>query len=138
MRNPTDTDHSFYVLQLNGGTDLEFRFRDDAGVVHQANVTSAITPGAWSYIALTYDGSTLTSYVDGNIGTVNNNASGSFSSAAYAFNIGEDGDGREVNGVIDEVRSKSGGEIVVVTMRDLGGQATTDNVTNAVCKALEG
>ncbi|MEJ2237522.1 MAG: TPM domain-containing protein, partial [Gemmatimonadales bacterium] len=30
---------------------------------------------------------------------------------------------RAMQGVIDEVRSKSGGEIVVVTMRDLGGQA---------------
>ncbi len=106
IRN-ADADHSFYVLQLNGTSDLEFRFRDDAGVVHEANVSSGATVGDWMHVALTYDGSTLTSYIDGNVGTVTSGVTGAFSSAAHAFNIGEEGDSREVNGVIDEVRASN-------------------------------
>jgi len=98
------TENDFYVLQLQLSTDLECRFRNDLGASHSANVSSAVSGGSWSYVALTYDGEDLISYVDGQSKTTNPDATGSFSANLYPFRIGGTA-AHELDGTVDEVRA---------------------------------
>lgn len=98
-----DVDHSFYVLQLLNTSDLEFRFRNSVGGAHDAPAASAVSAGTWVHVALTYDGSDLTSYVDGRLISQDATANGVFSSSGHAFSIGAVG-GNPMDGTVDEVR----------------------------------
>jgi hypothetical protein len=99
-----NTENDFYILQFQLSTDLECRFRNSEGVARSANVSSAVSGGSWSYVALTYDGDDLISYVDGQSKTTNPDATGSFSANAFPFQIGTTG-GHELDGIVDEVRA---------------------------------
>ncbi len=101
-----DVDHSFYVLQLANTSDLELRFRNSAGAAYDAPVGSAVSGGTWVYVALTYDGNELISYVDGQTANQEPTATGSFSSSAYPFGIGAVG-GNPLDGIVDEVRASN-------------------------------
>jgi uncharacterized delta-60 repeat protein len=102
IRN-ADVDHSFYILQLANTNDLEFRFRNDVGTVYNDTVVSAVSVGTWVYLTLTYDGSELVGYVDGQLVSQDPTATGVFSSSAFPFSIGAVG-GNELDGTVDEVR----------------------------------
>jgi hypothetical protein len=86
FRAPSDAANNFYVLQLSGTNTLEWRFRNSAGVAVTLN--SAITPSSWHYVSMTYNGSTLTGYVDG-VQAVSGAASGSYASS-QALWVGSD------------------------------------------------
>ena len=103
------SDHYFYVLNLANKNDLEQRFHNSTGGGVSVVSISAVTPGNWLHVALTYDGDTLISYVDGQFSGQGTNASGgSFTSTVLPFRIGSDGQGALVlDGIVDEVRASN-------------------------------
>ena len=106
VRNDTNAD--FYLLQLAGTNTLEARFRNSGGTATSLTST-AITPGLWHHLALTYNGSTLTLYVDG---VANNSAaaSGSITASTLDFRIGKDAVyGFATSATVDEVAAYNTG-----------------------------
>jgi len=102
-----DVDHNFYVLQVSGTNNLECRFRNDAGPSWTINESSAVTGGTWVHVVMTYDGDTLTTYLDGDFASQNTNATGAFSSSAYPLRMGSDGQGNVLDGIVDEMRASN-------------------------------
>ncbi len=108
--------------------------------------------GNWHYIGLTYDGTTMTAYFDGQaIGT----KTGSYSIAAGTMNIGDrsDGYGEHFNGWIDETRVYNRalkpdeiaslyrfapGPVGYWKMDDGSGSTATDSSGNGNNAALDG
>jgi hypothetical protein len=78
----------FYVLQLAGSNTLELRFRNSVGVAYTLN--AVITPNSWCFVALTYDGSKFTAYING-VPISSTSASGTFGTSSYPFEIGASG-----------------------------------------------
>jgi hypothetical protein len=87
FRAPGDGPGAFYIDTLTTG-DYEVRFRNSAGTAVTMN--APITPGAWTFVALTYDGSTLTFYTNGVV-AASAPASGSFGVGNLPFYIGGTG-----------------------------------------------
>ena len=83
VRNGSNAD--FYLLQLMNTNTLECRFRNSAGTAF--TLTAAVSPNVWHHVALTYDGSTLTCYVDGEP-AASVAASGELADTAIPFSIG--------------------------------------------------
>jgi hypothetical protein len=97
FRNDTNAD--FYMMVFGNGVS-EFRFRNSGGTAFTLNPTLS-TPTAFHFYTLTYDGSTLTAYVDGSsVGSTP--ASGSFSSTP-TFGVGTSDTQGNGAGTIDEV-----------------------------------
>ena len=83
FRNEFDFD--FYLLQLNA-TNIEGRFRNHLGTPYTTTSTSLVV-NEWQHIALTYDGTTLRIYHNGNLdGSIA--ATGNVTSAGESFHIG--------------------------------------------------
>jgi hypothetical protein len=101
IRNNTDAD--FYILHLNS-TSVEARFRNSSGTNFDI-VATGVTLNTWQHFALTYDGTTLTLYVNGVIagsvaasGTIANT-----SESLYLGNLVFQGTNFLLNGKLDEV-----------------------------------
>jgi len=76
----------FYLLQTYG-TTLEGRLRNSANQVFTIATDNALTLNTWQFVALTYDGSTLAMYHDGElIGSTA--ASGNITTPTGLFRIG--------------------------------------------------
>lgn len=103
------SDHHIIFMQ---GTQIEISVPDPGGQIRTGVTTatqgrqvfnsgSGVTDGSWHFLALTYDGSNLVSYIDGNQ-TATNPVSGALTTGS-ATNIGYY-PGYYVNGFIDDVR----------------------------------
>jgi len=97
-----DTNDSFYILQLGGSSDVEFRFRNSAGTDRTLKASGVLVVGTFVMLTLTYDGTTLTPYVNG-VAQTTGSASGSFATNGRDFTIGADNAGNRADGVVDEV-----------------------------------
>ena len=89
-----------YVLEWESGL-LEAR-------VNNGNTTLAFTPptGTWTHLALVYDGSATPSvklYVNGDFLAFSSSPTGNINSTTSPFLIGGTSDGRNFNGLVDEV-----------------------------------
>lgn len=84
FRNETDAD--FYLLQLYNN-NLEGRFRNSSGTEFTTTTTTGIALNTWHHVGLTYDGSTLTIWVDGAL-AASAPANGTISNPSVPFTIG--------------------------------------------------
>ncbi len=96
-----------YALQWdNSGTPLVQLQLAVNGAQTDATMTTALTSGTWAYVAGTYDGTTMTAYLNGTSNGTPTTAAGSISAttrnATIAYN--EDAGDQRFNGSIDEVR----------------------------------
>jgi hypothetical protein len=80
-----DVDANFYALQLINSNNLEMRLKDSTGASFQLPAL-AIVPNTWNFVALTYDGSILTGYVNSN--SVSAIVSGAITNTLVSFNMG--------------------------------------------------
>ncbi|KAB2814440.1 LamG-like jellyroll fold domain-containing protein [Phaeocystidibacter luteus] len=103
FRNETSDD--FFILQLQGTTNIEARFRNSSGTHFTITYTSGINVNAWNHYVLTYNGSQLKLYHDGSlVSTVS--ASGTLASSTTPFGIGRTpfgGGGFHFQGDMDDV-----------------------------------
>lgn len=106
IRNNLDTDFYVLVLLRTAGPErtLECRVRTLNGVF-PANITQGVTTLDWHYASITYNGTNITSYLNGKFGN-QTGATGSFGTATVPFVTGalNTGGGFEYDGSIDEVR----------------------------------
>jgi len=104
VRNETDAD--YYILQLYG-FQLECRMRNSAGEMFTITTeVGAVQPEVWQHLALTYDGSELTVYVDG-VSAGSTPASGQITNTSEVFRIGSlsyFGTAFDLDGLADDVR----------------------------------
>ena len=101
IRNNADAD--FYILHLNT-TDVEARFRNSTGLNYDV-IGTGITLNTWQHLALTYDGTTLTLYLNGVVAgstPANGTISNSFENF-YMGNLLYQGTDFWFNGQLDEV-----------------------------------
>lgn len=110
----------FYLLQTYG-TSLEARFRSSSNVVYTIDSASLLTLNTWQFLALTYDGASLSLYRDGMlIGSVA--ATGTLTNVTKAFHIGnvpyQTGTDFWLDGKVDEVglwkRSLTNAELLCI------------------------
>jgi len=117
---------------LQKGVDDQYRLLDEgnlefglAGVSGGDIGTPLPTTGAWHHVAGTYDGSTITLYVDG-VKRVSNSASGPLQTSSTSLYIGNKPlssyPGDRFKGIIDEVR---------IYNRALSNQEINDTMINA-------
>ncbi|NVK27709.1 MAG: T9SS type A sorting domain-containing protein [Flavobacteriia bacterium] len=84
FRNETSDD--FYILQLQGTSNIEARFRNSSGTHYTITYTSGINVNAWNHYVLTYNGSQLRLFHDGAlVQTIS--ASGMIGSSTTPFGI---------------------------------------------------
>ncbi|MFA5249010.1 MAG: LamG-like jellyroll fold domain-containing protein [Candidatus Paceibacterota bacterium] len=99
--------HTSSVFEMRATRDSEgpnmgFRINDAAG--HTAVVSTVFTNNVWHHVALVYDGALLKAYLDGkSIGSAAT-ASGLLISNANNVEIGRNGSGEFMNGLVDEVK----------------------------------
>ncbi len=84
FRNDVDAD--FYLVQL-GSTGIEGRFRGTAGVAYTISANN-LQPSVWQHLTLTYDGSMLKFYMNGQEAT-SIPASGTISNQSVDFLMGK-------------------------------------------------
>jgi len=83
IRNDASAD--FYILQKQGGSSLEARFRNSGGTASTLNASAS--PGVWHYFALVYNGSSnLTLYIDG-VAAASTAAAGTIADASQDLRI---------------------------------------------------
>lgn len=63
FRNNSNAD--FYLLKLQGTTNIEARFRNSNGTDYTIAARNVVAAGTWTHLAMTYDGSRLRFYKDG-------------------------------------------------------------------------
>ena len=95
-----------YCLRCGAGGELSFNFSDGLGGWQEV-ITSAVIPtGSWTHVAGTFDGTTLTAYVNG-VAQGTTTFSGSINPSSYPIYIGGVpytlGGTRLFNGLIDGV-----------------------------------
>jgi hypothetical protein len=86
FRAPGDTPGAFYVYILNTG-DYEVRFRNSSGTAFTSDSIPVAT-NVWTFVGLTYDGSTLTFYTNG-VFAASVAANGTLGSSTLSFFIGD-------------------------------------------------
>lgn len=87
FRAGSDGPGAFYIDTLTTGI-YEARFRNGAG--NAVTLNAPLTTGSWVFVALTYDGSTLTLYTNG-VAAASAPASGNFGVSNLPFYIGGTG-----------------------------------------------
>lgn len=87
FRAPADGPGAFYINTLSTG-NYEARFRNSSGGA--VTINAPFTTGKWTFVALTYDGSTLTIYTNG-VAAASAPASGYFGVGNLPFYIGGTG-----------------------------------------------
>lgn len=86
FRNNSNAD--FYLLKLQGTTNIEARFRNSNGTDYTIAAQNVLTAGTWTHLAMTYDGSRLRFYKNG-VCTDSITATGTISTAATSdFYVG--------------------------------------------------
>ncbi|OQA11553.1 MAG: hypothetical protein BWY67_00862 [Bacteroidetes bacterium ADurb.Bin397] len=101
IRNNADAD--FYMLHLNT-TEVEARFRNSTGVNYDV-VASGITLNTWQHLEMTYEGTTLTVYLNGVVAG-STPATGTIANSFEDFLVGNllyQGTNFWFNGQLDEV-----------------------------------
>lgn len=96
-----DGANSFYVLQLNGGYNLECRLRVGGVTYDSSGLT--VVPNTWQHIAFVYDGTSVRCYRNGVGATQTAVPGGASVTTAETFRIGMN-NSFYMNGSIDDVR----------------------------------
>jgi prepilin-type N-terminal cleavage/methylation domain-containing protein len=103
-------DGDFYILQLAGTNNLEVRFLNSVGETYQLT-QSTVTPSKWNFVAMTYDGATLSFYLNGALDG-STPASGWITSTVLPFCIGGIDDigvcnpgGYNLSGYLNDIRA---------------------------------
>lgn len=84
FRNEIDAD--FYLLQLYNN-NLEGRLRNSSGTVFTVTTTTGVTLNQWHHVGLTFDGSTMTIWIDG-AAAASAPASGTITNTSANFSLG--------------------------------------------------
>lgn len=93
-----------YIFQLNNSNQLSFFHTASNGWKYSTN---AVSPGVWSHVAVTYDGTNIKFYINGVLDTYAPSATYSFTTGNNSVYIGRQGFACLCNkfvGSIDEVR----------------------------------
>lgn len=112
----TNDNGYFAIYQNTGGTLQMFFERIRNSVADDSfTVTQTLTVGAWNMITLTYDGATVTGYVNATaVGTVASTGAGVGNTDDFTI-LGANGGTQNVKGLMDEVgvwsRALSGNEV---------------------------
>jgi hypothetical protein len=88
FRAPGDTPGAFYINTLSSGF-FEARFRNGSGTAFTSGSISA-TANVWTFVSLTYDGSTLTFYTNG-VAAQSLSGTGNLGSSTLSFYVGGTG-----------------------------------------------
>jgi hypothetical protein len=86
FRAPVDAPGAFYINALSTG-NYEVRLRNSSGTAFTSGSIS-ITTNIWTFVSLTYNGSTLTFYTNG-VPATSLPASGTLGSSTLSFYIGD-------------------------------------------------
>lgn len=87
LRSPSDGPGAFYINLLANG-QYQGRFRNSSGTA--VDLGGSFATGSWIFVALTYDGSTLTLYANG-VAVASAPASGNFGASNLPLYIGATG-----------------------------------------------
>lgn len=100
-----ESDH-YWMLGLNSSSQLKVRIRAGGSTTSYEPSVSGLAPGAWHFIAATYDGTTIRVYLDGDeVGTTSKSGSldsGAIASIGLANQPSGAGD-RAFDGRLDEI-----------------------------------
>jgi hypothetical protein len=95
-----------YCLRTDSSGLVESWLNFGGNIGYYVTSVSAIPTGVWTHVAMTYDGSTQTIYING-ISNSTHSLSTSINTSGYPLNIGNHNltdPGEDLNGVIDDVR----------------------------------
>src|SRR5579872_2920004 len=96
LGNPTTGAHH-WLINSSGSTQF--------GVWGGGQVQPALTVGAWQHVAITFDGTTLTGYLNGSRLASNPTAAGTFNLQGIPFEVAQAQLGEnDFNGLLDDVR----------------------------------
>lgn len=87
LRTPGDGPGAFFINVISDGT-FQARFRNASGIA--TTIGAPFTIGVWTFVGLTYDGTTLTLYING-VAAASAPASGPFGVGNLPFYIGGTG-----------------------------------------------
>ena len=118
-----------YGLELNGGKPAGFARMGSSSKVAQS--TTNVADGTWRFVATTYDGARLQTYVN-TTKVADIAATGTISASADALEIGADSAwGEHFNGAIDNVRIYPR----ALSASELAADRTTDAATDTAAPA---
>ena len=121
--------HQYQITLFNNGSQVVFRPLVNAGgTLVTFNGNTALQVGQWYHVAMTYDGSFLNLYVNGNLdGSLA--APGPLVTSTEALRIGGDETGWFFNGLVDELafysRALTGAEIQGIYNAYFAGKCST-------------
>jgi hypothetical protein len=93
--------YGIFVIQNQAG--IHYSFRDAAGTHQTVNGSAVAADGTWHHVTMTYDGTTMNGYVDGNL-DIQRAFSGPPITNDGALTIGSDEPGDYfLKGIVDEV-----------------------------------
>lgn len=91
-----------YGLALMANGKIGYALAPQFGSVRES--ASSIEPNIWTHVALVYNGSSVTLYINGSVDSTVTGVSGNTANTANAFQIGGDPSAYFFNGKIDDVR----------------------------------
>jgi len=98
-------DASFILKKHNSNDKFRVQLWNDLGSMADLSSSTSSQVGAWTHVAVTYNGSVLQFYYNGDPdGSMNVSGSLHISSSPVVIGAIEDGNGENFDGVIDEVR----------------------------------
>ncbi len=120
-----NTNYYAYALYANTGTNFPSGNAVAAGVDHDIRATTALAANTWTHLAVTYDGTALTLYVNGTQAATAL-ASGPIAATTGALKIGGNAIwGEWFNGLIDEVRVYNRALTIAQIQNDMAQSVST-------------
>lgn len=126
-----------YIFRIDGANNKYELYLKLGGTLRNVKSLTSITDGAWKFLTVTYDGSTMKIYIDG---TLDNSASfsGTIGTGTDVLGIGMDitdgGSNVHLIGAIDEVgmwsRALTAGEVTSLYNGGAGNQYPFSSVAN--------